>query len=44
MSMQCDICGTLMESVDDTQIERHGRFSRPTIYCETHKPLQFIVA
>jgi len=43
MSMRCTTCGTMLDSVDDTQVEKHGRFSNPKYFCESHKPLQFII-
>lgn len=42
--MQCTECGQILDSVDDSQIEKHGRFSKPDYYCEEHKPLHFIEA
>ena len=42
--MQCGTCGLLLESVDDTQIEKFGVFSKPEYYCEKHKPITFIEA
>lgn len=42
--MQCNTCGLLLESVDDSQVERHSKFVPPTIYCEKHKPVEFILA
>ena len=41
--MHCDTCGLLLDSVDESQIEKHGKYSKPIIYCETHKPLHFIL-
>ncbi len=38
--MQCDTCGLLLESVDEENIVKGGRFSRVEIYCERHKPLR----
>ncbi len=40
--MQCDTCGSMLESVDDTQIIDGGRFYKSKIFCERHKPLQEI--
>jgi hypothetical protein len=40
----CGTCGLLLESVDDSQVEKGGRFSNPEYFCEKHKPLIFIEA
>lgn len=40
--MQCDTCGIMLESIAEDQIERGGKFSKPSIYCERHKPLREI--
>lgn len=37
--MRCKDCGLSLESVDDTQIEYHGKHERPEFYCEAHKPI-----
>ena len=42
--MQCDTCGLLLESVDDSQIVKGGKFSKPEYFCEAHKPINFIDA
>lgn len=44
IGMQCSECGLLLDSVDESQIEKYGRFSKPDFYCEAHKPLHFIEA
>jgi hypothetical protein len=41
--MHCGTCGLSLDSVDETQIESHGRYSKPKYFCESHKPLQFIL-
>ncbi len=42
--MQCDTCGLMLESVGEDQIERGGRFSKPIVYCDRHKPLKEVFA
>jgi|FLOH01.1.fsa_nt_gi hypothetical protein len=42
--MQCETCGLMLESIDDSQIVRGGRFSKPEIFCDRHKPLQEVYA
>lgn len=42
--MQCGTCGLMLDSIDDSQIEKGGRFSKPEYFCEAHKPIQFIEA
>lgn len=44
IGMHCDTCGQILDSVDDSQVERYSKYVRPIYYCEVHKPLQFIVA
>lgn len=38
--MQCEECGLMLESVDDSQTEHIGR--HPIFFCEKHKQLNFI--
>ena len=40
--MQCDTCGSMLESIDDTQIIDGGRFYKSKLFCERHKPIQEI--
>lgn len=40
--MQCDTCGLLLESIDDTQLIKGGRFSQPHVFCDRHKPVEVI--
>ncbi len=42
--MQCDTCGLLLDSVDESQVERRSRWKNPILYCEAHKPIDFILA
>ena len=42
--MHCGTCGLQLESVDDTQILKYGRFSETEYFCEKHKPINFIEA
>jgi len=41
--MHCETCGLQLESVDESQIERYGRFNKPEYFCEKHK-ISFIEA
>lgn len=41
--MICDTCGLHLESVDESQIEKHGRYERTEYFCEAHKTTVFIV-
>lgn len=43
MSMICCTCGLMLESVDETQMEKHGRFSNTEYSCEAHKPLNILI-
>jgi len=40
--MQCDTCGSMLDSIDDTQKIDGGRFYKSMLFCERHKPLQEI--
>jgi len=40
--MYCGDCGVPLESVDDSQIERIGKFIK--YFCERHKPINFVEA
>lgn len=42
MSMICCTCGIMLESVDETQIEKRGRFANTEYSCLAHKPLDII--
>ena len=37
--MQCDTCGSVLDSIDDTQKIDGGRFYKSMLFCERHKPL-----
>lgn len=40
--MQCGTCGLSLDSVDDSQIEKIGKFVE--YFCEKHKPIDFVEA
>lgn len=40
--MQCEECGLLLDSVDESQTEHIGRYR--ILFCEKHKPFEFLVA
>jgi len=40
--MQCKECGLLLDSVDDTQIVKRGKYARIEYFCEKHKPLGLV--
>ncbi len=39
--MQCEECGLLLDSVDESQTEYIGGIR--VTYCEKHKPIEFVV-
>jgi hypothetical protein len=41
--MQCDTCGLMLESIDDSQIIRGGRLSHPYVFCDRHKPIEEVL-
>jgi hypothetical protein len=42
--MQCGTCGLLLDSVDESQVIKGGRYSEIEYFCEKHKPITFIEA
>lgn len=39
--MQCEECGLLLDSVDESQTEKIGRYR--ISYCEAHKPIESFI-
>jgi len=46
LGMQCEICGLILDSVDDSQTERDSHLGVTSVkfYCEAHKPVEIILS